>query len=159
MSSNLTFYTFNEMLASGSTSYKDFIACLNDYNALKNVPTLIYGAYQDWYGIWVDEESENHIADMYNRLAKMQAWLRLKAVYLSDYITRQSGFTGTQSSTNKFLDTPETETDYSGETHITNLTKTETSGDNALGLETLRPIVESLVAEFRKTWLLPPEVL
>lgn len=158
MSSNLTFYTLNEMLVSAA-SYKSFIECLNDYEALKNVPTLIYAAYQDWYGIWVDEDVENYIAEMYNRVSKMQAWLRLKAVYLNDYITRQSGFTGKQGTTSKYLDTPETEADYSGETHITNLTKTETSGDNALGLETLRPIVESLVDEFRKTWLLPQEVL
>lgn len=154
----LTFYAMNEVIG-GRINY--FVKALDDYPNLKDVPTKIIANYQDWYGLWLDSSlTEAEVeAEKINQTGKMTAWLITKAIYWNDYIERQSKFSGKQESTSKFLDTPETETDYSGDTHVTNITKSTTEQDNALGLETLRPVIEMLVQEFRKTWLLPKEAI
>ena len=98
-------------------------------------------------------------AEKINQATRWTSYLRTKAIYWNDYIDRQKGFSGKQESISKFLDTPETEADYSGDSHITNISKSTTEADNALGLETLRPVIEMLVRDFRKTWLLPREAI
>ncbi len=158
--SDMTFYTMNEVLSKASAS-ATFVSCLYDYDNLQNVPEMILANCQDWYGLWVDSDSTETALEIecINIISMWTAWLRMKAVYLNDYITRQSGLTGTTTSIGKFLDTPETESDYSGDTHITSINKSETTADNVAGLEALRPIVESLVSDFRRTWLLPKEAI
>ncbi len=160
--SNLTFYTMNEMFSNPRDCSSDsrFRNCLNDYPNLKDAPALILSNYQDWYGNWTEEEDSTKVMqEHYNQLSRMISWLQTKAIYLNEYITRQSALKGTTTTTAKFLDTPETASDYSGDTHITNINKSETTADNVAGLETLRPIVESLVNDFRRTWLLPKEAI
>ena len=157
--SNLTFYTLDEILAKSNKS-TEFTNCLSSYTNLSSVTQTIIGNYCDWYGLWTEETDETKIkAECISMVTRWSSYLKEKAIYWNDYIDRQKGFTGKQESTSKFLDTPETETDYSGDTHITNLTKSTTETDNALGLETLRPVIEMLVEQFRKTWLLPKEAI
>ena len=159
--SNLTFYTMDEVLAAGS-AYSTFRTCLDDYANVKPAIERIIGNYGDWFGLWLDvtDMPDAQItAAKISQVTRWTSWLRTKAIYWNDYVARQVGFTGKQESTSKFLDTPETETDYSGDTHITNLTKSTTETDNALGLETLRPVIEMMVEQFRKTWLLPKEAI
>ena len=158
--SNLTFYTMDEVLAVG-TNLQIFKNCLVEYPNASLCLDEIIGNYGDWFGLWLDEsltEAEVKAAKI-SQVTRWTAYLRTKARYWQDYITRQKAFTGKQESTSKFLDTPETETDYSGDTHITNISKSTTEQDNALGLETLRPVIEMLVNDFRKTWLLPKEAI
>lgn len=157
----LTFYTLDEVLGAG-TAYTTFRTCLDDYANVKPVIEKIIGNYGDWYGLWLDVTDwpdAKITAEKINQVTRWTSWLRTKAIYWNDYISRQSTFSGKQESTSKFLDTPETETDYSGDTHVTNITKSTTETDNALGLETLRPVIEMLVEQFRKTWLLPKEAI
>ena len=157
--SNLTFYTLDEVLAKSDkeTSFRD---CLKDYANVTLVTARIIGMYGDWFGLWTEETDETKVkAECISMVSRWTSYLRTKAIYWNDYVSRQSNFTGKQESTSKFLDTPETETDYSGDTHITNLTKSTTETDNALGLETLRPVIEMMVEQFRKTWLLPKEAI
>ena len=159
--SNLTFYTMDEVIAkAGTTYYNSFNQALMNYANLSNVPTLIASNYSDWYGLWTDETDEAKVkAECINQVTRWTSYLKTKAIYWNDYIDRQKGFTGKQESISKYLDTPETETDYSGDTHITNISKSTTEQDNALGLQTLRPVIEMMVNEFRKTWLLPKEAI
>ena len=157
--SNLTFYTLDEVLAKSDkeTSFRD---CLNDYANVTLVTARVISMYGDWFGLWTEETDETKVkAECISMVTRWTSYLRTKAIYWNDYVTRQVGFTGKQESTSKFLDTPETESDYSGDTHITNLTKSTTETDNALGLETLRPVIEMMVEQFRKTWLLPKEAI
>ena len=157
--SNLTFYTMDEVLAKSDkeTSFRD---CLTEYANVKLVTARIISLYGDWFGLWTEETDEAKVkAECISMVTRWTSYLRTNAIYWNDYISRQSNFTGKQESTSKFLDTPETEADYSGDTHITNLTKSTTETDNALGLETLRPVIETMVNQFRKTWLLPKEAI
>jgi hypothetical protein len=159
--SNLTFYTLDEVLAAGS-AYSAFRTCLDSYPNVKPCLELIIANYGDWFGLWLDttDMTDAQItAEKINQGTRWTSWLKTNAIYWNDYISRQSNFTGKQESTSKFLDTPETEADYSGDTHITNITKSTTETDNALGLETLRPVIETMVNQFRKTWLLPKEAI
>ena len=159
--SNITFYTMDEVLAAGS-AYSTFRTCLDDYANVKPAIEKIIGNYGDWFGLWLDttDMTDAQInAEKINQATRWTSYLRTKALYWNDYVSRQSSFTGKQESTSKFLDTPETETDYSGYTHITNITKSTTEQDNALGLQTLRPVIEMMVNDFRKTWLLPKEAI
>ena len=157
--SNITFYTLDEVLAYGSnmTTFKE---STSDYPNLKDLPTFIIANYSDWFGLWTEETEEAKIsAEKVTMTSRWTAWLKTKGLYWDDYISRQSSFSGKQESISKFLDTPETETDYSGDTHITNISKSTTEQDNALGLQTLRPVIEMMVNDFRKTWLLPKEAI
>jgi hypothetical protein len=157
--SNISFYTLDEVLAYGS-NMSTFKESTSDYPNLKDLPTFIIANYSDWFGLWTEETEEAKInAEKVTMTSRWTAWLKTKGLYLDDYISRQSKFSGETTSTNKFLDTPETATDYSGDTHITNITKTETQSDNQLGLDALRPFYEAIVHEFRKTWLLPKEAI
>ena len=157
--SNMIFYTLDEVLAkSNKETY--FTDCLKDYANTTLVTARILSLYGDWYGLWTEETDETKIkAECISMVTRWTSYLRTKAIYWNDYIDRQKGFTGKQESTSKFLDTPETEGDYSGDTHITNISKSTTEQDNALGLETLRPVIEMMVEQFRKTWLLPKEAI
>lgn len=155
----LTFYTLDEVLAKADKS-SDFIWCLKGTD-LQNVPAGVIESYSNWYGLWLDSglTDAEVKAECINQVVSWIAYVQKKALYWLEYIKRQKAFTGKQESTSKFLDTPETETDYSGDTHVTNITKSTTEQDNALGLETLKPVAEMLVEQFRKTWLLPKEAI
>ena len=157
--SNITFYTLDEVLAYGSnmTTFKE---STSDYPNLKDLPTFIIANYSDWFGLWTEETEEAKIsAEKVTMTSRWTAWLKTKGLYWDDYISRQSKFSGKTESVSKFIDTPETATDYTGDAHTTNVTKSTTEQDNALGLDSLRPFYEALISEFRKTWLLPKEAI
>lgn len=144
------YYTLNEVLMASSTGYTDFVNCLKNYSNLVDLPKYIYASYQDWYALIFEGEDSESSGAKYNQAARLEAWLNEKAHYWQDYIERQKGLSGKQSSTSKYLDTPETTSDYSGDTHITNITKAEVEKDNTEGLNALRPYYEILMREFRK---------
>lgn len=157
--SSLTFYTLDEVLAYGS-NMSTFKESTSDYTNLKDLPTFIIANYSDWFGLWTEETEEAKIsAEKVTMTSRWTAWLKTKGLYWDDYIARQAKLTGKTESVSKFLDTPETATDYTGDSHITNVTKTETTADNTVGLDALRPFYEAIVHEFRKTWLLPKEAI
>lgn len=81
---------------------------------------------------------------------------------------------GTSGNTQKYLDTPETEADYTGDTHITNLTKNDGTSSNtiisdgkngvngkvessggvaAAWSDRIEPFVWALVQDFKKRWV------
>ena len=160
--SEMTFYTLDEVLAAG-TNLTNFKGCLANYAKVSPALDLIIANYSDWFGLWLEAGGMTEmeiIAEKINQCTRWTAWLKTKAIYWDDYLTRQSGFTGKQESVNRFLDTPETATDYTGQdTHVTNISRSETSSDNHLGLETLKPVIDLLVQDFRKTWLMPKEAI
>ena len=156
---NLTFYTMDEVLAKSSMS-TTFNQCLASFANLTNVTTTLTGNYSDWYGLWTQETDDAKVkAECISMVTRWTSWLKMKAIYWNDYMTRQKAFSGKNESISKYLDTPETSDDYSGDSHITNISKSETSQDNQLGFDALRPVEEMLVKEFRKTWLTPKEAL
>lgn len=70
-------------------------------------------------------------AELYNIFTEMCSWLTDKADRLQQVlmakndILKDNKTKTTNNNTAKYLDTPETETDYSGDTHITNITKND----------------------------------
>lgn len=156
-----SYYTLNEVLNVTSALYEEFINCLKDYTNLKTLPQYIYDTYQDWYALIYDgEDNETAVkAAEIAQLGRLEIWLRRKAIYWNDYISRQAAISGKTSSLQRYVDTPETAEDYSGDTHITNVTKSETSTDNTVGLNTLKPYYDMMMYEFRKQWLLPKEAI
>lgn len=141
------------------------------------------------------DEDDISAAACLNLKAEIENWLigraafyanRIEALYNLRYdkttvSTNNTGWDynkstneGTSGNTQKYLDTPETETDYTGDTHITNLTKTDGSNSNtsisdgkngltgsvttsggvsAAWFDRIQPFVQALVEEFRKRWV------
>lgn len=159
MSETLYLYTLDEVLAKGDSS-GTFKSCLSGTANLTGLATHIIAMHGDWIGMATSETDEAKVkASAITMVSRWTSWLKLKAVYWDDYISRQAALSGKTEGVTKFVDTPETETDYSGETHTTNVTRTESSSDNIAGIDRLAPFVETLVRDFRKTWLMPKEAL
>lgn len=137
---------------------KNFKNCLNDYPLLSNIPSLIIANYDSWFGLWTKNIVSVAIEiECVNKVTDWIAWLQTRAIYAQEYLTRQQGFTGVSETLTKFVDTPETSSDYTGDAHTTNVTKASTSQDNIASLNALRPIIETIIHDFRKVWLLPQE--
>ena len=150
-------YSMDEVIAKAGYTWNQTM--LADYPNIKQLPNMIVGNYGGWMGIWVEDGlTDAEIkAKCYSQCTLWNAWLIKKAEYWNDWFGRQKAIAGKTKTKGKFLDTPETEADYSGDSHITNVNVTETEGDNVAGMDRLRPVLETLVEEFRKTWLLPAE--
>lgn len=141
------------------------------------------------------EEDDVSSAACSNLKSEMENWLIGRARFYADRIealanvkidhtlvsTTNKGWDynkitdeGTSGNTQKYLDTPETEADYSGDTHITNLTKNDgsssnthiadgkneitgsvntTGGNSAAWFDRIQPFIQALVEEFRKRWV------
>lgn len=161
------YLTLDETIANAqSMGYTTFTTCLSDYDKLTDVPKTIVALLGGWFATYVDltglDDSSKQSAiksACYSKMLQLDNWLKLHAEYYQKYMTEQEGFTGETTSKSSFLDTPETKDDYEGNTHITNITKNVSQGDNQLKLQYLRNIKETFIKEFRKTWLTPKEAL
>ena len=99
----------------------------------------------------LDEDGEISSAACLSLKAEIENWLIGRAAYYADKVaanelakydtvvtsTNNTGWdynktedNGTNGNTQKYLDTPETEADYTGDTHITNLTKNDGTSSN-----------------------------
>lgn len=160
---NVNFLDINSILYF-SDMESDFKNCLNSYSNLTGVPTKIIAGYQTWIGLEIDDETIKTKLD--TKLACQSivyswiAWLQLNAQELDERISLYKAVTGEESQLSKFIDTPETESDYSGDTHTTTVTKNvRTVDSNAAKLDLLKPWIKDLVERFRKTWLTPKEAI
>lgn len=157
-----TFYTVNETIAHAvlvdSGIHDAWYATLSD-TPLSNVPALIEDLYgTSWYGVYIADEVSNDFCAQI--VYEWIAWLRVHSKFYAQYLEKQGNISNTVTSLNKYVDTPETALDYSGEEHTTNVTRVEhTDNSNTASLSTLRDYELQLIKQFRTAWLLPEEAL
>ena len=153
---NINYYTLLEVLST-SGMYDTFENILKE-TALEYVPTMLEANYGDWFGLWTEETDSAKVkAECINTASKWCAYLKLKSEYILKYMDIQSGISGKSTNLRHYINTPETESDYSGDTHISDVTKVTTESDNIYGLQYLKPCMEQLITQFRIQFLLPEE--
>lgn len=160
---NVNFLDMNSIL-SFSEMESAFNTCLSSYSNLTDVPKRIIANYQTWLGIELTDEQFSTKATTKAHCQSIVyswiAWLQLNAQELDERISLYKAVTGEESQLSKFIDTPETEADYSGDSHTTTVTKnTRTVDSNAAKMELLKPWIKDFVERFRKTWLMPKEAI
>lgn len=160
---NVNFADMNFILTYSEMEY-DFKNCLSSYSNLTGIPTKIIANYQTWIGLEMDDETIKTKLD--TKLACQSivyswiAWLQLNAQELDERISLYKAVTGEESQLSKFIDTPETEADYSGDSHTTTVTKNvRTVDSSAAKMDLLKPWIKDFVERFRKTWLTPKEAI
>lgn len=160
---NVNFLDMNSILM-WSEMESDFKNCLNSYPNLTSVTTKIIASYQTWFGLEASDETMKTKLDTSIACKSIVyswiAWLQLNAQELDERISLYKAVTGEESTLSKFIDTPETEADYSGDSHTTTVTKNvRTVDSNAAKMDLLKPWIKDFVERFRKTWLMPKEVI
>lgn len=143
-------------------SAKDMFAhCLDETTNFKDIPTEILNAYPEFIAFFETYEAEpaeeQVLTDIVQLFRSMSESLKLDALDKDDYINHLSEIKGKSTSVSKYIDTPETEADYSGDAHTTNITKSEQQSDNIAYMQLLKPLRKDLIDKFRRYWLLDPK--
>ena len=142
------FFDICDKVKSGTT--QTWLNILQSWDLVQETSELIYDQYitNPYYvlqrPLWVHSAMVNQSnipstlkaaiaqrGELYNLFTEMCGWIRDKADRLQDVlmakndILKDNKTTTTSNNTAKYLDTPETAEDYSGDAHVTNITKND----------------------------------
>lgn len=162
----ITYYTISELIEKGSSGYDPLNLLTGDLLSIYKKATdydddsSTYRSTGFW--LWSEATDDDGLSfDANGRILDMVNWLESRSNEIGKMVKIEDSRGAGTETVSKFVDTPETATDYSGDTHVTNVTKSTASAvmSSKEERDQVFDAIEYYARLFRKAFMMGRECL